>query len=192
MLLLLLATLLLTASSASGDETAPPDSLLAQDIVAAESVLDSLRAEIRRLDHDLQSLKLDFSRNGDLDLLLEALADPAIMEPDAPEDTRSRRQRVDTLLKAMTQRPGQLRFNGGATVVMQSLLAGHDDGTVATGSFDLYAHTSFGPGTLLFFAFEAGGGEGFATLLPLTSPLNGDSSPTVGPDGVEHLVMNEA
>ncbi|MBZ0266686.1 hypothetical protein K8I85_00885 [bacterium] len=168
------------------------DSVLVSELSAAESTVDSLRAEIRELDRDIQAMKQDYADAGDVTQLLEALGDPAGGDPDAPEDTRSRRQRVDALLRAITQRSGQLRFNGGATVVAQDLIAGEEDAAAGTGSFDLYAHTSFGPNTLLFFAFEVGGGQGLDGVLPASTPINGDAAPTRDDEGFDHLVLNEA
>ncbi len=168
------------------------DSLLVSDLVNAESTVDSLRLEIRRLDRQIQAMKQDYADGGEMGRLLAALADGGEVPDAAPEDVRSRRQRVDNLLKAITARPGQLRFNGGATVVAQDLVGGDTDGAAGTGSLDLYAHTSFGPSTLLFFAFEAGGGEGLDGLLPLTTPINGDAAPTPSGSGYEELALNEA
>jgi len=168
------------------------DSLLVSDIIAAESSVDSLRAEIRKLDRDIQSMKQDYAEVGNIDLLLQALTDTGAMEPDAPEDTRSRRQRVDSLLRAITQRPGQLRFNGSSTFVAHQFMGGDIDGGAGAGSVDLYAHTSFGPSTLLFFAFEAGSGAGVDGLLPFDRVFNADAAPTRSSDGFDLLVMNEA
>jgi len=68
-----------------------------------------------------------------------------------PENQRSRRKRVDALLKAISERPGQLRFNGSAVVSLQSFMENPGKSTSGVGSFDLFAHTSFGRNTLLFF-----------------------------------------
>ncbi len=57
------------------------------------------------------------------------------------DDQRSKRKRVDALLRAMTQRPGQLRFNGGASTVIQWKPSSKNDFVTGSGSFDLFAHT---------------------------------------------------
>ena len=186
------AVLCCFAGAALAQDEAHIDSLRVSDLVNAESTVDSLRLEIRKLDREIQAMKQDYADGGDVERLLAALADDGEVQDAAPEDVRSRRQRVDSLLKAITARPGQLRFNGGATVVAQDLVGGDTDGAAGTGSFDLYAHTSFGPSTLLFFAFEAGGGEGLDGLLPLASPINGDAAPTPSGAGYEELALNEA
>lgn len=197
-LLLGLATLFLVSGSLraepdppSDPPPTPGDSLLVNDIVVAESWADSLRAEIRKLDWEIQSMKQNFAEVGDIDLLLEALTENAV-DPDVPEDTRSRRQRVDTLLRGITERPGQLRFNGSSTFVAQQLVGGDVEEGAGAGSVDLYAHTSFGPSTLLFFAFEAGSGVGIDGRLPFDRAFNADAAPTRSSDGFDLLVMNEA
>ncbi len=183
----------MTAACAAGaQQPAAVDSLHVAELAAAESTVDSLRAELRRLDRDLQAMKQDYADGGDVDRLLSALAGSDESEAGEPRDTRSRRRRVDALLNAITQRPGQLRFNGGATMVVQDLAGGEADGTAGTNSLDLYAHTSFGPSTLLFFAFEAGGGDGLDGFLPLAVPINGDAVSTRSSDGFDQLVLNEA
>ena len=134
-----LAFLLVAAGATVGRGQSEADSLRVSELVAAESAVDSMRAEIRRLDREIQTMKQDYADGGDVERLLDSLAGASVEDAEAPEDTRSRRQRVDTLLKAITQRPGQLRFNGGATVVAQDLVGGEFDGAAGTGSLDLYA-----------------------------------------------------
>ncbi len=186
---LILAAGVLVPGTVSGQEAAI-DSARVSGIVEAESTIDSLRADIRRLDRLIQSMKMDLADRGGVEELLQALAG----EPDAnvPEDTRSRRQRVDAFLKAITQRPGQLRFNGGTTAIAQRIVSGGADDAAGSSSLDIYAHTSFGPRTLLFFDFEAGWGAGLDAALPLDSPVNGDAAPTRSGDGFDRVVLREA
>ena len=181
-----------SATAVYAQVAAIDDSTQVVRMLSAEAKIDSLRAEIRRLDRRIQLMKQNFADGDDVDALLEVLSGSSVTEEQVPDDTRSRRQRVDALLRAITQRPGQLRFNGGATTIAQGIASGEFEGGAGTGSIDLYAHTSFGPNTLLFFAFEAANGAGVDDSLPLYSAVNGDAAPTRNSDGFELLVLQEA
>ncbi len=109
-----------------------------------------------------------------------------------PEDTRSRRKRLDDLLADLANTPGHLQFNGGLTTVGQYLVHDGHNEAAGTGSIDIYAHTSYGPGTMLFFAFESGSGIGVDDALSLSAPLNGDAVVTRSSEGMDLLVLNEA
>lgn len=72
---------------------------------------------------------------------------------------RSKRKQVDELLKAILEQPGVLRFSGVATASVQTTLNSKSP-YYGIGSFDIFALTSLGENTLLFFDFEAIGGYG--------------------------------
>ncbi|MDZ7775947.1 MAG: hypothetical protein U5L09_10330 [Bacteroidales bacterium] len=90
----------------------------------------------------------------------ELLEDKTNDEGQLVEDHRSKNKRVDDLLRAIRKQPGQLRFNGSATLSMQSPSKNIQNKSAAVGSFDIFAMTSFGKGTLLFFDIESIGGDG--------------------------------
>lgn len=109
-----------------------------------------------------------------------------------PEDQRSKKKRVDELLRALEQRPGVLRLNGGATASFQSGLKENFNNTNTVGSFDIYTLTSFGKGTILFFDIEAIGGNGVDEYISTFSGLNGDAGSLQAEDGTDRLHMLEA
>ncbi|GJQ20423.1 MAG: hypothetical protein HBSIN02_07780 [Bacteroidia bacterium] len=96
------------------------------------------------------------------------------------------------MLKAITARPGQLRFNGGATTIFQWHPGASNRFATATGSVNIFAHTSVGASTLLFFDFEAIGGNGPNQHIPTFTSINGDAQSTQDNDGFDHLLVNEA
>uniref|UniRef100_UPI00356340F5 carbohydrate porin n=1 Tax=Mariniphaga sp. TaxID=1954475 RepID=UPI00356340F5 len=100
-------------------------------------------------------------------------------------------KRVNDLLKAIQQRPGQLIFNGNVTAISQFSTYNNANETYGTGSFDIFATTSFGKGTLLFIDMEAIGGDGPDVLYPTLSGLNGDAGTTQSPDGIDRLHVLE-
>lgn len=160
-------------------------------IIKMESMIDSMTALIRKLDNDIQRLKQNMVEGtSDLDQLLALLNENEIENINT--DSRSRRKRVDALLKAITQRPGQLRFNGDMTSIIQSVRSDDSLFYVATGSFDIFAHTSFGNNTLLFIDLEAIGGNGPDAFSPTFSPLNGDAGSTQDSDGIDRIHVLEA
>ncbi len=166
------------------------DTLLIQKLVNLEKTIDSLRQRTRALDDELQRVKVELAEGDNLDKLLAAFNSEAVES--APEDQRSRRKRVDALLKAITEQPGQLRFNGGATAIVQGNLNRGNRFATGVGSFDIFAHTSFGKHTLLFFDFEAIGGNGPNDHIPTLAALNGDAGSTQNREGVDQLTVLEA
>ncbi|MBD3290090.1 hypothetical protein GF337_14885 [candidate division KSB1 bacterium] len=157
-----------------------------------ESQIDSLRTTINAMVKELQQIKQNMAGGkSDVDELIALLNNEDVETVSV--ESRSRRKRVDALLKAITQRPGQLRFNGGATTTIQ-----HGSGTnsrrhtTGVGSFDFYAHTAFGANTLLFFDLEAIGGNGPDDFFLTFSGLNGDAGSTQDEDGIDRLNVLEA
>ena len=185
----LLFVLLLFAPFAWGQDI---DTTSIEKIQTLESQIDSLRQTIRALDNELQRVKQNMVEGEtDVDEILALLDDEEDIET-VPEDQRSRRKRVDALLKAITQRPGQLRFNGGATTILQGSLRHDIQKTAGVGSFNIYAHTAFGPHTLLFINLEAVGGNGPDDQFQTLSGLNGGAGSTQDSGGIDRMTVYEA
>ncbi len=108
-----------------------------------------------------------------------------------PEAQRSKRKQVDALLKVMMEQPGKLQFSGVATAVLQTGIKS-DNIYKGVGSFDIFAFTSFGKHTLLFFDFEAGGGEGPDLLIPNLSVLNANAGSTSVGNAYDYFSVSEA
>ncbi|GAB4183159.1 MAG: carbohydrate porin [Calditrichia bacterium] len=160
-------------------------------VVALESTIDSLRQIIRQMDTELQSIKKNMVEGkSNVDELLALLNDEDVES--ASVDSRSRRKRVDALLKAITQRPGQLRFNGDMTSLIQTIRSNDSTNYIATGSFDIFAHTSFGENTLLFINMEGIGGNGPDEFYSALVPLNADAGSTQDEDGLDRISLLEA
>lgn len=143
-----------------------------------------MQAEIRQLQ---QGLDVENATFGDLMALLNNEEDGAMLG-----ETRSKRKRVDALLNAITQRPGQLRFNGGTTASIQGGSRNDSIFAFGVGSFDIYAHTTFGNNSLLFIDLEAIGGDGPFDRFPTFSALNGDAGSTQDVDGIDRVTVLEA
>lgn len=167
------------------------DTTRALSINELEFEIDSLRTVILSMDSEIQQMKQNMVEgSSEVDKLI-ALFNNEDVET-ASVEARSRRKRVDALLQAITQRPGELQFNGGATTILQNSTDEKTRETTSVGSFDLYAHTAFGPRTLLFFDLEAIGGNGPDALFATFSGLNGDAGSTQDTDGIDRITMLEA
>ncbi len=158
--------------------------------VELEGQLDSLRQSLRIVNAELQTMKAKLAEGTDIEKLLESMNGGE--EEAVPEDQRSKRKRLDGLLKAISERPGQLRFNGGVTTIIQGNPRRRDRFSTATGSLDIFAHTSFGKGTLLFFDFEVIGGNGPAGRNARLGSLNADAGSTQDLQGFDRLSVLEA
>lgn len=168
------------------------DSLKNKAIQLLEEKVDSLSLLIENLRVDLEKT-ISYTSHQNTDSVDElrnsrALPDSSII----PEDQRSKNKRVDDLLRALEQRPGILRFNGSATTSLQTGLKNNFNKLYAVGSFDIFALTSFGEGTLLFFDIEAIGGNGIDVIIPSLSGLNGDAGSLQDSDGLDRLQVLEA
>lgn len=167
------------------------DSLKTERVKSLEQKIDSLSTLVESLHKELQNIKSNSVQNFDpLDELIGLWAEPD--SSDVPEDQRSKKRRLDQLLKSIEQRPGVLRFNGDATTIFQTGLKNDVNKVYAVGSFDIFAFTSFGEGTLLFFDLEAIGGNGIDDIIPSFSGLNGDAGSTQDSDGLDRLHVLEA
>ncbi|MGM0482965.1 MAG: hypothetical protein ACQERI_00265 [Candidatus Krumholzibacteriota bacterium] len=170
------------------------DSTTARSIRRLEAEIDSLRRKIQSMEEQSGGGR----RRGRGRGLASADDLVALMEEDdenverANMNRRSRRNRVEALLEAITRRPGQLRFNGGSTTILQYGHGGGDGHTMGAGSFDIYAHTAFGPHSLLFFDLEAVGGDGPDEFYSTMAGLNDDAGSTQDEDGVDRLTVLEA
>ncbi len=103
----------------------------------------------------------------------------------------SKRKQVDALLNSILEKPGKLQFSGVATATFQSELK-NKNSYHGVGAFDIFAFTSFGEYALLFFDFQAIGGNGPDVLIPNISGLNNNAGSTVSADGIDRLTVLEA
>lgn len=113
------------------------------------------------------------------------------VDDNIPEAQRSKRKQVDALLSAILQQPGQLQFSGVATATFQTEIQ-QNNSYQGVGTFDIFAFTSFGKHTLLFFDLEAIGGNGPDVLIPNISVLNAIAGSTTSTDGIDRLTVLEA
>lgn len=168
------------------------DMLNEDRIQALEQQVDSLREVIRLLDKEVEQLRdRTVTGESDVDKIINLLTSEEDGE-NIPADQLSRRKRVDALLKAIIQQPGQLRFNGDATASLQGKLGKGNHNTGGVGSFDFFATTSFGPHNLLFIDLEAIGGNGPDDVFPTLSGLNDDAGSTQDQDGSDRITVLEA
>jgi hypothetical protein len=111
-----------------------------REIDSLKTVIDSLHIKI-----DLISNKI--GETNPFDSLLTNLEE----EKDTsfiPDDQRSRRKQLDALLEYISQRPGQLFFNGQANAILQGNLQRQERYSTGVGSINLFASSSFGSGTI--------------------------------------------
>lgn len=179
---------------AAGVRAQRADSTTARSIRQLEARIDSLREKIDSLERQEgrgrgRGRGRGFANADGLITLLDE-GDEGVERADL--NRRSRRNRVEALLEAITRRPGQLRFNGGSTTILQYGYSGGEDHTMGAGSFDIYAHTAFGPNSLLFFDLEAVGGNGPGEFYSTMTGLNDDAGSTQDEDGVDRLTVLEA
>ena len=152
--------------------------------------IDSLQRQMLRLEAELQELRRQVADGTDMERLLSIFEDEDLES--GSFDNRSRRKQVDALLEAITNRPGRLVFNGNVTAIAQVANQNDDTKSFATGSFDIFAATSFGKGTLLFIDLEAIGGDGPDQAFPTFSGLNGDAGNYQSEDGIDRVNVLEA
>jgi hypothetical protein len=152
---------------------------------------DSLKTLIDSLGQRLDELEKQLSEKTSLDSLLtgfETADDTSLI----PEDQRSRRKQLDALLEMISQKPGQLFFNGQANTILQGNLPKNDQFSTATGSVNLFASTSFENGIILFIDLEAIGGNGPDEFANTLTSLNGDAGSTQSDQGFDQVLVNEA
>jgi len=151
-------------------------------LLTLEKQIDSLTGQLIRMDSTIQRIKYERFESRDI---ASFLAEISGEEENIPEDQRSRRKRLDALLKAITDQPGQLRFNGGMTGTLHFPTT--NTAVSGIGSLNLFAHTTFTHNTLMFLDLEAIGGNGHNTQFLTLSPLNADGGSTQANDGVDSL-----
>ncbi len=182
----------LAFSAQKGKLIAQVNDTSVRNVIELQSEIDSLKRMVGDLNNDLQNIKDDvITTRQKSEKYFEILDDKTEDEAELIEDQRSKNKRVDDLLRAIREQPGQLRFNGSATMSMQSPAKNTQNKSAAVGSFDIYAMTSFGKGTLLFFDIEAIGGDGPDQYFPTFSGLNGDAGNTQDQDGLDRLHLLE-
>ncbi|MBD3180420.1 MAG: hypothetical protein GF417_13105 [Candidatus Latescibacteria bacterium] len=191
-LLLLLTALSVIPAGSAGSEEA--DSTTAGVIRKLEAEIDALREEINSMEGYGRGGRHSRRRRtpAGTDSWISLLEEKVKGVTRADMNRRSRRKRVNALLEAITEMPGQLRFSGGSTAIIQYGYSESNDHTAGTGSFDIYAHTAFGPRSLLFFDLEAVGGNGPGEYFPTMTGLNDDAGSTQDQDGLDRLNVLEA
>lgn len=156
--------------------------------ITIEDVIDSLRLQVKSLEKELQTMKENVDERSEFDKLLSTLEDDQEV---VPEDQRSSNRRLDALLNAMTNQPGQIRFNGSAVSVIHNTLSGKQASS-AVGLVDLYATTSFGGESLFFIYFQAKGGNGLDNTINSFISLDANSGSTQSSDGQDVVLIPEA
>lgn len=152
---------------------------------------DSLKTLIDSLGMRLDALEKQLNEKSSVDSLLtgfEEVKDTSFI----PEDQRSRRKQLDALLELISQRPGQLFFNGQANAILQGNLPKDNQFGTATGSFNLFASASFENNIILFVDLEAIGGDGPDEFAQSFTSLNGDAGSTQSDEGFDNILVNEA
>ncbi len=169
------------------------DTTQLKTIQALEEQIDSLRQTLRFMDNEMQKMKQSvINSTTDIDEVLAFLEEDEDPEEAANFEVRSRYKRIDDLLRAIEQRPGRLMFNGNLTAINQFAFHNNNDKAFGTASFDLFATTSFGKGTLLFVDMETIGGNGPDMAYPTFSHWNADAGSTQSADGIDRLNVLEA
>ena len=169
------------------------DSVTTKKIDDAFREIDSLKTVIDSLDRKIDLIgKNSFSTNPIDSLLTELDLESTIDTSLIPEDQRSRRKQLDALLESISNRPGQLFFNGQVNSIIQGNIQQNDKFSTANGSINLFASASFENNIILFIDLEAIGGNGPDEFAETISSLNGDAGSTQSEDGFDRIVVNEA
>lgn len=152
---------------------------------------DSLKIVVDSLGQRMDDLEKQIQDKNELDSLLnnlEVVEDTSII----PEDQRSKRKQLDALLQLISERPGQLFFNGQVNTILQGNLPEDNQFSTATGSFNLFASVSFENDIILFIDLEAIGGDGPDEFTNTITSLNGDAGSTQSDEGLDQVFVNEA
>lgn len=152
--------------------------------------IDSLTKKIEDLDAKFGQITKDIEkRKSETDAIFSIFNTEVTESKDF--ESRSRKKRVDALLDALKNRPGELRFNGAVTSVLQSTGKKKDWNFFGVGTFDIYAHTMLGKKLILFFDLQAIGGNGVDVFYETFSGLNGNAGSTQSKDGLDRLTILE-
>ena len=165
------------------------DTLYVKQIYELKNEIESLKKALKMTNNELERVKQVTPQENEFDKLLAALE---VDEESIPEDQRSRRRRLDRLLKAITERPGQLRFNGSASGIIQGNTSKGNRFSTGLGLFDIYAHTAFGPNSVLFIDLNANGGKSPDDYISSITSLNANSIIPVHDEGIDHIRVREA
>ncbi len=169
------------------------DSSLVHELKLLKIQIDSLREQLSQSKDEIKEVRTAVSEVNEFDQLISSLEEGGAKEEAIPEDQRSRRRRLDRLLQAITERPGQLRFNGSASGIIQGNSELENRFSVGIGSFDMYASTAFGPHSLLFIDLQAKGGNSPDAFIPAFKSLNANTGSTRDPDdGIDRIDVLEA
>jgi len=153
--------------------------------------IDSLKTVIDSLGRKVDMINKYIDKPNTFDSLLTVIqneSDTSII----PDDQRSRRKQLDVLLEYISQRPGQLFFNGQANSIIQNNLVTKDKFSTGVGSINFFASSSFGNNAIIFVDLEAIGGNGPDEFAETISSLNGDAGSTQSTDGLDRITVNEA
>lgn len=168
-----------------------PDSINIKDTLSYRRELDSLKTVVDSLNLKMTLIENQLKKQTPLDSLLTGFED--IRDTSSiPEDQRSRRKQLDALLELISQRPGQLFFNGQVNAILQGNLPKDDQFSTATGSLNLFASASFENSIIMFIDLESIGGNGPDEFAETLISLNGDAGSTQSADGFDRIVVNEA
>jgi len=120
-------------------EAQEADSTGTRSIRELEAKIDSLSKTVKLLENTIQSSSAGAEGEQEpLDELLSILDEGDVERADL--DRRSKRNRVEKILDAITERPGRLSFNGGATTIFQRGTIAGCGHTYGAGSFDIGNH----------------------------------------------------
>lgn len=152
--------------------------------------IDSLTKKIEVLNTKFEQMTKDIEkRKTETDVIFSIFNTEATESKDF--ESRSRKKRVDALLDALKNRPGELRFNGAATSVVQSTGKKTDWNFFGVGTFDIYAHTMLGKKFILFFDLQAIGGNGVDAFYETFGGMNGNAGSTQSRDGLDRITLLE-
>ena len=167
------------------------DSSYSKNLESIIKDLDSLKIVVDSLNQKINSIEISKKEQSPFDSLLTAI-DSASDSTLIPEDQRSKRKQLDELLEYISNRPGQLFFNGQTLAIIQSNVVKNDRFATGQGSVDLFASSSFGQSTILFVDIKAIGGKGPDNYSETIGSLNGDASSVPDADDFDRLLINEA
>ena len=167
------------------------DSSYSKNLESIITDLDSLKIVIDSLNQKINSIEISKKEQSPFDSLLTVVDSPNDTTL-IPEDQRSKRKQLDELLEYISNRPGQLFFNGQTLAIIQSNIVQNDKFSTGQGSVDLFASSSFGQSTILFVDIKAIGGKGPDKYSETFGSLNGDASSVPDADDFDRLLINEA
>ncbi len=164
------------------------DTAKIMQVYTLEDSLNNLRSEMKNISVEISLLKKQIAEGNDFDKLLGLLEENEIA--DVPEEQRSKRKRLDAMLKLLNQRPGTLMFNGTAIALLQNNLSSKKSAGI--GVLDIYAHTTFGENILFFSALEFLGGNGLSSKSNSYLPFFANEGSFQDEDGLDRIGLLES